>query len=96
MGGVLGVDVGGSSIKYAAVDPGSGRLLTPLGSISTPQPGDAAQLVSAISGLARRAAHAQHEIEAVHVGAVVEVVARRPVAVRIEELHRGRRLASSV
>ena len=56
MAGVLGVDVGGSSIKYAAVDPGSGRLLTPLGSISTPQPGDAEQLVSAISGLARRAA----------------------------------------
>jgi polyphosphate glucokinase len=56
MSGVFGVDVGGSSIKYAAVDPGTGRLLTPLGSISTPQPGDAEQLVSALSGLARRAA----------------------------------------
>ena len=56
MGGALGVDVGGSSIKYAVVDPGSGRLLTPLASISTPQPGEASRLVAAIAGLARRAA----------------------------------------
>lgn len=55
-GGVFGVDVGGSSIKYAVIDTGSGRLLTPLAGIPTPQPGDAPQLVAAIAGLARRAA----------------------------------------
>ena len=56
MGGAFGVDVGGSSIKYAVVDSGSGQLLTPLSSIPTPQPGDVKQLVTAIAELARRAA----------------------------------------
>jgi polyphosphate glucokinase len=49
----IGVDVGGSSIKYAPVDVQSGRLLVPLASIVTPLPGTARQLVDSIAGLAQ-------------------------------------------
>jgi polyphosphate glucokinase len=48
----LGVDVGGSSIKYAPVDVQSGRLMTPLASVVTPQPATAQQLVECIAALA--------------------------------------------
>jgi polyphosphate glucokinase len=53
---LLGVDVGGSSIKYAAVDSGSGKLMSPLASVSTPQPGTAEQLIAGIAGLSRSVA----------------------------------------
>jgi polyphosphate glucokinase len=49
----IGVDVGGSSIKYAPVDVQSGRLLKPLASVVTPQPGTARQLIDSIAGLAQ-------------------------------------------
>lgn len=49
----IGVDVGGSSIKYAPVDVRSGVLLTPLASVATPQPGTARQLVDSIAALAQ-------------------------------------------
>jgi polyphosphate glucokinase len=51
-GAVLGVDVGGSSIKYASVDAASGSLVTALDSIPTPQPANAAALCTAIGTLA--------------------------------------------
>lgn len=51
--GVLGIDVGGSSIKYAVVDSNTGALLTPLASTPTPQPADAGRLVAAIADLTR-------------------------------------------
>jgi polyphosphate glucokinase len=51
-----GVDVGGSSIKFAPVDVQAGRLLAPLASVATPRPGTAAQLVDCIAGLAQIAA----------------------------------------
>jgi polyphosphate glucokinase len=47
----LGLDVGGSSIKYAAVDVGSGRPLVPLASASTPQPATAERLIAALAEL---------------------------------------------
>jgi polyphosphate glucokinase len=52
---ILGLDVGGSSIKSAPVDVQSGRLLVPLASVATPLPGTAAQLVDSIGTLARTA-----------------------------------------
>ena len=48
----FGVDVGGSSIKYAPVDTASGGLQADLASVPTPQPAGATQLVAAITGLA--------------------------------------------
>ncbi|MEO8307276.1 MAG: polyphosphate--glucose phosphotransferase [Pseudomonadota bacterium] len=51
-GAVIGVDVGGSSIKYARVDVQSGRLLTPLASVVTPHPGTAQQLIDSVAGIA--------------------------------------------
>jgi polyphosphate glucokinase len=53
---ILGVDVGGSSIKYAPVDTASGRLLAPLASVPTPRPGTPEQLIDCIAGLARSTA----------------------------------------
>ncbi len=47
----LGIDVGGSSIKFAPVEGHSGRLLTPLRSVPTPQPANAARLMSALVAL---------------------------------------------
>ncbi|HMA11600.1 MAG TPA: ROK family protein [Steroidobacteraceae bacterium] len=80
-GGAFGVDVGGSSIKYAVVDTGSGRLLTSLAGIPTPQPGDATQLVAAIAGLARRAA------PGMPVGVALPCVIRRGVVFTAANLH---------
>jgi polyphosphate glucokinase len=51
----IGVDVGGSAIKFAPVDVQSGQLLAPLASIATPRPGTARQLIDCIAGLARDA-----------------------------------------
>jgi len=50
----LGVDVGGSSIKYGRV-AGSGELLSPLHSTPTPQPATAAALFDALAALGRAA-----------------------------------------
>lgn len=52
----LGVDVGGSSIKYATVEVQSGSLQTPLASVPTPHPATAGQLIDCIAGLARATA----------------------------------------
>jgi polyphosphate glucokinase len=79
--GAFGVDVGGSSIKYAVVDTGSGRLLTPLAGIPTPQPGDTQQLVAAISELTRRAA------PDMPVGVALPCVIRQGVAFTAANLH---------
>lgn len=46
----LGVDVGGSSIKYAPVNTGIGRVLTEVGSVPTPATGE--QLQASIAALA--------------------------------------------
>jgi polyphosphate glucokinase len=46
----LGVDVGGSSIKYAPVNVGMGKVLTELGSVPTPQ--QAESLLNSIAALA--------------------------------------------
>ena len=54
--GALGVDVGGSSIKYAVVDSSTGALLTPLASVPTPRPADVNRLIAAIADVARSAA----------------------------------------
>jgi len=80
-GGAFGVDVGGSSIKYAVVDTSSGKLLTPLAGIPTPQPGDGPQLVAAISDLARRAA------PEMPVGVALPCVIRHGVACTAANLH---------
>mgnify|MGYP005811030545 CR=1 FL=1 len=79
--GLFGVDVGGSSIKYATVDSGSGRLLTPLASIPTPQPGTADALAAAIIELARSAA------AGLPVGAALPSVIRNGVAWTAANLH---------
>lgn len=54
--GALGVDVGGSSIKHAVVDCGTGKLLTELGSVATPRPATPAALIATIAELARTVA----------------------------------------
>jgi polyphosphate glucokinase len=46
----LGVDVGGSSIKYAPVNVGIGKVLTDLGSVPTPPQADA--MLNSIAALA--------------------------------------------
>lgn len=48
----LGLDVGGSSIKYAPVNTRSGELLAELESLETPRPADADHLIAALVQLA--------------------------------------------
>lgn len=48
---VLGIDVGGSSIKAALVDVQSGQVLTPQASVPTPQPATPEQLMAVFSEL---------------------------------------------
>lgn len=48
----LGVDVGGSSIKFAPVQIGVGKLLGQVRSVPTPQPPHAEALLQAIAALA--------------------------------------------
>jgi len=50
----LGLDVGGSSIKYAPVDTGTGQLRAPLASSPTPRPANAENLFDALAALAAR------------------------------------------
>ncbi|SDX03063.1 ROK family protein [Lysobacter enzymogenes] len=49
---VLGIDIGGSSIKAAPIDPACGRLKAGVRAISTPEPMSRRQLVAAIVELA--------------------------------------------
>ena len=51
---VLGIDVGGSSVKAALVDVDSGRLIGELISAPTPQPASPVGVMQVIAGLARR------------------------------------------
>jgi len=51
---VLGIDVGGSSVKAGAVDLAAGRLIGELISAPTPRPSAPPQLVQTIAGLAAR------------------------------------------
>lgn len=53
MNHVLGIDIGGSSLKAAPVHPASGRLLDHVRVMPTPQPLARGQLVAAIAGLAK-------------------------------------------
>jgi polyphosphate glucokinase len=78
---VLGVDVGGSSIKHGLIDTGSGALLTALGAVPTPQPGTLDQLVASISDLARYGA------PDVPVGVALPSVVRSGVAHTSANLH---------
>ncbi|MEP7312189.1 MAG: polyphosphate--glucose phosphotransferase [Pseudomonadota bacterium] len=50
---ILGLDVGGSSIKAGLVDVDSGQPLTPLASVPTPQPATPERVVDAIVALDR-------------------------------------------
>jgi polyphosphate glucokinase len=51
---VLGIDVGGSSVKAGLVDVDSGRLIGELISARTPQPSSPAGVMQVIAGLAQR------------------------------------------
>lgn len=51
---VLGIDVGGSSIKAGVVDVDCGRLIGELISAPTPQPSSPPEVMEVIAGLARR------------------------------------------
>ena len=51
---VLGIDVGGSSVKAAAVDVRAGRVLGSMISAPTPQPSTPAALMQVLAGLAAR------------------------------------------
>jgi len=53
---VLGIDVGGSSIKAGLVDVTTGRLLVPLAAVPTPQPSTPARLLDAFVDLDARLA----------------------------------------
>ncbi|MCZ8131794.1 MAG: ROK family protein [Steroidobacteraceae bacterium] len=51
---VLGIDLGGSSIKAGAVVPATGELFGELESVPTPQPATPAAVEAALAGLASR------------------------------------------
>ncbi|MGH8139357.1 MAG: polyphosphate--glucose phosphotransferase [Steroidobacteraceae bacterium] len=59
---VLGIDVGGSSVKAGVVDVEAGRLAGELISALTPQPSLPAGLISVIEGLAARLPSAQGKL----------------------------------
>jgi polyphosphate glucokinase len=79
--GTLGVDVGGSSIKFGVVDSGSGTLLTSLASTPTPQPADVTRLVMAIADLTRR------EAPGMPVGVALPSVVRQGTIYTAANLH---------
>jgi polyphosphate glucokinase len=54
MRSVLGIDVGGSSIKAAVVDVVSGQAVTPLATVPTPEPSTPQHLLEAFSELDAR------------------------------------------
>jgi len=78
---IVGIDVGGSSIKYAPVESGTGRLLRPLASIPTPQPGMLDQLMDSLAALARTTA------PGASVGVALPSVVRNGVAFTAANLH---------
>jgi len=80
-GTALGLDVGGSSIKYAPVDTGSGRLLVELGSTPTPRPATAENLLDALVALIKAQA------ETMPVGIALPSVIRRGVIRTAVNLH---------
>ncbi len=49
---LLGIDIGGSGIKGALVEPATGRLLTPRTRLDTPQPATPAAVASTVAKLA--------------------------------------------
>ncbi|HEY3783697.1 MAG TPA: ROK family protein [Steroidobacteraceae bacterium] len=59
---LLGIDVGGSSVKAGAVDVEAGQLIGELISASTPQPSTPAALVPVLAGLAARLPQAQSRL----------------------------------
>ncbi|HTQ36313.1 MAG TPA: ROK family protein [Steroidobacteraceae bacterium] len=77
----LGLDVGGSSIKYAPVDTGTGQLLAELASSATPQPATADNLMEALARLAAA------QPSAMPVGIALPSVIRRGVIYTASNLH---------
>src|SRR5579863_3450735 len=59
---LLGIDVGGSSVKAGLVDVGAGRLVGELISAPTPQPATPAALVSVVTQLADRLPRAHDKV----------------------------------
>jgi len=78
---ILGIDVGGSSIKYAPVESRTGRLLRPLASVPTPQPATLDRLIDALASIARDTA------PGVPVGIALPSVIRNGVAFTAANLH---------
>jgi polyphosphate glucokinase len=77
----LGLDVGGSSIKHAAVDTRTGALLGELASSPTPRPADSRQLIDALVTLA------QAQPAGTPVGIALPSVIRRGVIHTAANLH---------
>jgi polyphosphate glucokinase len=48
---VLGIDVGGSSVKAAVVDVASGEVITPVASVPTPQPSTPERLIETFAAI---------------------------------------------
>lgn len=47
----LGVDIGGTTIKYAVVDPVRGTIVGPVGRVPTPAPATPAAVVAVLRGV---------------------------------------------
>lgn len=77
----LGLDVGGSSIKYAPVDTRSGGLLAELASSPTPRPATAENLIDALVALA------ESQAPTMPVGIALPSVIRRGVIRTAANLH---------
>jgi polyphosphate glucokinase len=76
----LGLDVGGSSIKYAPVNTRTGELQAPLASSPTPRPANAENLFDALAALAMRR-------PGMPVGVALPSVIRRGVIHTAHNLH---------
>jgi polyphosphate glucokinase len=59
---LLGIDVGGSSVKAGVVDVSTGQVLGDMITAPTPQPSTPDQLAAVIAGLAQRLPHAQGSV----------------------------------
>lgn len=73
---VLGVDIGGSSIKHGWVDARSGQLVGELGSVPTPRPATPQALIQAIAGLARTTMPATEAVSTTAIGVALPSVIR--------------------
>jgi len=78
---LVGIDVGGSSIKYAPVEAGSGRLLRPLASVATPRQGMLDPLIQCLAQIAATTA------PGASVGVALPSVVRNGVALTAANLH---------